>query len=429
MTTKKKISTRIFATFMAFVVMFLCVENLVAYGAQTTLQCYDRIGEVKDSPLGTHSILKMQLDSTTRDENGNLIYGMCIQPNTTAESTNIYTDSYLNVYYTKVLSDSQREGIGYIMHYGYPEVSVNNAYFCATQLLVWELVSGYRSFNKNNTSIFATTSCSLLDYFVPKNHAEAPTKSAVTSAYNTIVSKVSKHVTVPNNTYTERDDAISNPIALTYNATTKRYEATITVNNTSLWADCQLTNSISALGSQGIRCGSVVNGKLTVWSNNYFKGTKVTVGSEKLSTKNGYFENVAVWSNLSVKPDNEGQAIARGAYSDPVYAYMAFEIAEGDYTFAKLYQTKTGSNIIASSAKNPELNENARFKLFKLKDGTSDYRLKENWLKVDVTGTNGTYTFSSMVASNAGSPMKLSANGKINNFPFMKQNKRYAEEI
>ncbi len=422
MTIRKKISTRIIATITAFVVMFLCMENLVAYGAQSTLQCYDTIGEIKNSPLGTHSILKMKLDSSP-------IYGMCIQPNTTAMSGNIYDDTYANDYYRLTLSPEQRDGIGYIMHYGYP-VNTSDAYFCATQLLAWELVSGYRTFNLNNTSTFATTGCNLTDYYVPKSGG--PSKASVVSAYNTIVKKLANHQTVPTGAYIRSIDAQDNPIQLTWNNAKKRYEKTLSVDM-SLWNDCGLTGKVTSVfisQKEGtLKVDTSVSGKVTVYCNSYFSGVKATTAGMKASTNETVFEGVSVWSNLSVKPENKGQAIARGAYSDPVYAYMAFEIAEGNYTFSKLYQTQTGRNVIASSANNPELNENARFKLFKLKDGTSDYRLKENWLKVNFTGTNGTYTFSSMVASNAGSPMKLDANGKINNFLFMKQNKRYAEEI
>lgn len=136
-----------------------------------------------------------------------------------------YVQSDADNYRNNTLTQKQRDEIGLILYYGYYNKATTNncyAYLAATQPLCWELVSGYRSFAKDNTAVFAKTTCNVTSYYVA--NSGGPSKASVASAYNTIVKKFSRHKKVPASVYTTSTYSKNNPVKLIWNNGTKRYE-------------------------------------------------------------------------------------------------------------------------------------------------------------------------------------------------------------
>ncbi|MBO5576775.1 MAG: Cys-Gln thioester bond-forming surface protein [Ruminococcus sp.] len=309
---------------------------------------------------------------------------LCINPNTTV---NAGTQPYYayqvtsgsmeaNSSYWGSLAPNVKKTIGLIMHYGYPngnkggfamgggQDSHGAACFEATQMLVWEAVSGMRVLpsdydDRDRASGFYHSYASTQWHYTngKADYKYSPlidffTKSDATMVQNTInyykwlVDKIAHHIDIPENTYEDDTIAKANPITLKYNSTTKRYEASFTTNE-ALFEDIGARTAIGNVGLNVTKQGATAaNGNATyvVHTAKYFSGTKVTAKMEKSSTKQHANETgrdgLQIWAGkytATETGDLNIQQNVTGSFSDPARAFMAFAAQEvrGDFTVVK----------------------------------------------------------------------------------------------
>ena len=336
MTTKKKSLFRRIASAivaMAITVTTLCtniVAEALSYEAETILAVNYTGGKLNSSsPWGEQQFMKLWV-------NGRDYAGVCIEPNTRALRNDKYVLDSKNDYYNG-LSVNQRWALGYVFYYGYPNASTSDTYFDASQLLAWEIVSGYRDFDTEDFTAIKDCSKSLLNYY------ESSYSEDTKKAYNNIINKISKHKVKTNGSFDTKVLAEKNVYTLKYNKSRQRYEVIIRANIAD-WNDFGWTNVLRdmGLGVASTPVSSTVK-DYCIYSETPFT-TKKVASATKASTNKGSFEKVVIYANSTVK---KGQAIAWGANFDPVSAYMAFEAprAVGDFTLTKLLNN--GKSITA----------------------------------------------------------------------------------
>ena len=389
---------------------------------------------------------------------------LCINPNTTVNAgTQPYyayqvTSSSMeaNSSYWENLDDNVKYTIGLIMHYGYPngnkggfamgggQDSHGSACFEATQMLIWEAVSGMRVLpsdylDRNKESGFYHSYASTQWHYTngKADYKYSPlidffTKSDATMVQNTInyykwlVDKIANHIDIPENTYKDDVTAKANPITLKYNSTTKRYEASFTTNE-ALFEDIGARTAIGNVGLNVTKQGATAaNGNATyvVHTAKYFSGTKVTAKMEKSSTKQHANETgrdgLQIWAGkytATATGDLNIQQNVTGSFSDPARAFMAFNAQElrGDFTVVKKSLKSNGDEdaVLVESVR-----KDARFMVYDVQ--------AQRYIKTSIDA-NGNYQYVSSdgysnTSTNAGTIFKLNDAGKftVTNLPLGK---------
>ena len=218
------------------------------------------------------------------------------------------------------LGDWRRRDIGLIMHYGYwapGGVHKNDAYWDATQLLVWE-VSGYhwdnphyrqlRSFNYDSPSSACDTP--LINYYSSTRGDVA----AVRNAYYEIINKVCWHYQT--GFHSSEADARNSAIELVYNPDTSHYEVTLD-SDTGLWNDFDWSSALEANGIHVVMQGT---NRYLLWSDHSFD--TIAISRLKQSTVNNDEHGVLVYYNTT-RNVNDGQSIAQSCNPDTVTGWMA----------------------------------------------------------------------------------------------------------
>ncbi len=351
-------------------------------------------------------------------------YGMCIEPRTAVGNGDEYSESdaikdmeTADEYFNS-LSDTQKQALGLVLHYGYysGESKTNNlAYFDATQLLAWEILGSpshsvkpllvlkevgdtydYASFGKNHSS-----EANLIDNYAVKSNSGRNRQSTV-DAYYDILSRIQNHDKLLTNSYDNKTEAKSSPIVLTWK--NNRYEAKVT-ENTALWNDFNLSAQLKSAGFS-VAESNASNGKTTytIYTTKAFKGQKVIGtgnGILKQSTQSSSFDSLFIYENLSV-PEEKGQHLAYGGRSDPVFAFIALEVETGDLTITKnIHQAQLDTTKSITTLK--DFSTNRRDIRFYLKRGNEYIALE---------GGNGEYTYNGTRSSQQG--IVLNTSGKIN---------------
>ena len=111
--------------------------------------------------------------------------------------------------------------MGLVQYYGYASHRTGD-YYAATQILIWEMILGYRGHTKDT---FSKCSDVLWNDFVYPSGGYC-TKAGVEKAYNDIVANVSKHYDLPASIKTMQSDAVNHPtLVLKYDSSKMRYQA------------------------------------------------------------------------------------------------------------------------------------------------------------------------------------------------------------
>ena len=170
--------------------------------------------------------------------------------------------------------------MGLVQYYGYSSHKTGD-YYAATQLLIWELVLGYRG---HTATTFGTCSDILWNDFTYPAGGWC-TKAGVEKAYNEIVANVKSHYNLPLSMKTTKAMAQSEPaLIMKYNTNKMRYQASFSITSSFLRSDT-LVHNFSSLES-----------KLTSLVKSKFSGTYGTdYGIEK--TTSGDYTTFTVWSN------------------------------------------------------------------------------------------------------------------------------------
>lgn len=117
--------------------------------------------------------------------------------------------------------------MGLAQYYGVAAHPTSDAYYAATQLLIWELILGYRGHN----SIEDFENCTdwlYNDFTYPKNGYA--TEKEVSDAYFDIVNKISNHYNVPSGLYSTESAAKSHPYLMKYDPSASEYRTYITID-------------------------------------------------------------------------------------------------------------------------------------------------------------------------------------------------------
>ena len=311
------------------------------------------------------------------------------------------SDNYWNTNFGGFSNLDWRKYFGLVQYYGYAShknlstPQAIGAYYVATQLLIWEMVLGYRGHTKAD---FATCTDSLLDDVTYPTYGIA-TKATATAAYNEIVNAVKVHYTYPStNMYETEALAKASPTRFKYNNTAKRYEAkfsipTNVVQSTSLrnWSGYKtaIENAIKGKlnGTYGTDYG-VTNGYTsgsntiyTVWSNKnpMLNSSTVITGSVAMTTSS----DVNVDNSLYVKSGK--QTVIYSPSIDPATAYFALGTTnEPNIVVDKTYKDASGVTVTGTDLTG--LLADTEYIVYTVEDGTTKYIIAND---------NGTsYTFS-----------------------------------
>lgn len=264
---------------------------------------------------------------------GNIAY--CIEPGTGQYTGDTLTEKDEN-YFNNISSDFNhtlsgdeiRLFIGRILQYGYRggistswksqnESDANClAHALATQYLIWETVVGERdsAFNHTDTGGYNA----ILDCLNP-NH---PLRSRIMGYYNSMVSSVQNHTTVPS--FCARSTGGAKTVELEWDGS--KYTTT-------------LTDSNGVLGNYNFRANasgvnfSVSGNKLTV-SMNTAPSDTLTITAEK---KNAVRRGVITWTDGRYEPGSGIQDVVTYAQevSDPVSGFVKVKVSYGSCQIVK----------------------------------------------------------------------------------------------
>ncbi|MFT3950650.1 MAG: SpaA isopeptide-forming pilin-related protein [Oscillospiraceae bacterium] len=330
--------------------------------------------------------------------------GLCVQPGKEVRTYDQYVEdgekwdgsdyAGASTYWAKINSiKGAPYTLALISYYGYPNASENNAYFYASQLLMWEVVMGFRSpvtmqaNNGKDTTTFANYTTRLRNYYVAPSDTSSDyyaSKTAVQAAYDRIVSKVTSH-SLFTSTLGEKPSE-PKEYTLKYNSEKKRWENTITVG-TKWVSDSNFVNQLKAAGYSVSTAVSGSNTVLTVYSA-IKSGSANTIKVTKTSTAtcaDGTIGQMVLNTGTS-------QTLVKNAQADPVSGYLKLNYANTyDYTVNKTYYNSTTGTAITATAL---LRSGTAFKIYYTATNGSKYY-------VTATGSSGTYSFTG-IATTAG---------------------------
>ena len=247
--------------------------------------------------------------------------------------------------------------MGLVQYYGYASHK-NGNYYAATQLLIWELILGYRG---HTASTFGTCSDILWNDFTYPSGGWC-SKSGVKKAYNAIVSKVKSHYSMPG--VMENTAALSkeNPRIMKFKTDKMRYEATFKIKSDFLKADTlehnfstfksKLESMVKAKfsGKYGTDFGidTETDGDYTafiVWSKErQFTASVYTTDSIDMQIKSGLKRSESLFASSSY------QTCLLSTKIDPVKGYTSLAAYnEPNLTVEKTY-TDSGNNAITATA-------------------------------------------------------------------------------
>ena len=233
--------------------------------------------------------------------------------------------------------------MGLVEYYGYGSHKTGD-YYAATQILIWEMILGYRG---HTPSTFSKCSDVLWNDFTYPANCYC-TKAGVEKAYNEIVANVNGHYNLPSGTIKQyQADAVNHPaILLKYDTNKMRYQGSCTVPNVYLNAN-SLTHNFSTTeaklvemakarftGTYGKDYGveKTTNGTNTVftlWSTNRpftssSASTIYTTAPIQMQIKSGISQFETLFANsyyqtclLSTKLDPVSGYIGMASYNEP----------------------------------------------------------------------------------------------------------------
>lgn len=309
-------------------------------------------------------------------------WAFCIEPAKSMQGTNYnnwYTQYGFTEYDTFDLSDKIKADtyaywkqlggtdgdiskyMGLVQYYGYSSHK-NGNYYAATQLLIWELILGYRG---HTPETFGTCSDILWNDFTYPSGGWC-SKSGVETAYNAIVADVKSHYSLPGvmekTAVLAKDDAR----VLKFKTDKMRYEATFKIKSDFIKKDA-LEHNYSTFkskleemvkqrfkGTYGKDYGidTSTDGEytvFTVWSNDRpFTSTEnggvYSTSAIEMQIKSGLTKSESLFANsyyqtclLSTKIDPVKGYTAIGSYNEP------------NLTVEKTY-TDSGNNAITATA-------------------------------------------------------------------------------
>ena len=264
---------------------------------------------------------------------GNIAY--CIEPGTAqdigdtlTEKNENYFDNYASKFNKTISGDDVKIFIGRILQYGYQggissewysqnkEDANCMAHAMATQFLIWETVVGERD------EYFNHVSTGKYDAILDSMSSSHPLRSKVMSYYNSMVSSVQKHTTVPS--FCTRSTGSAKTVELEWDGS--KYVTTLTDTNKVL------SNYSFKADVSDVRIEKDGN-KLNI-SMNKAPDKAVTITASK---NNAVRKGVVVWTDGKLEVGNGIQDVVSYAQevSDPVKGFLKLTVSYGSCEIVK----------------------------------------------------------------------------------------------
>ena len=271
--------------------------------------------------------------------NGKMAY--CLEPQAGSTAGAIYSQiaagADLNVW-DQYLNAAQRNAIALALAYGAPNrLNSSNSltkhgYEAATQVIIWELIIGYRSSTKPFTRSDAGLYNFVLNLCNP-NDSTGTLRAAYVSAYSTIVSAMQNHGDIPS--FGSRWQNSAPTYEMAYDTATGAYKVVLTDTNNVINNDFPYTNGNGLTFSKS-------GNKLTVIATSAaLQNAPVTVMS---TGSNPDVENASpvIWGT-SASNHTQGQILCQMAEPDPVPCY--FKLTASTNTTLTIQKVCADGNI------------------------------------------------------------------------------------
>lgn len=293
--------------------------------------------------------------------------------------------------------------LGLVQYYGYSSHK-NGDYYAATQLIIWEMILGYRG---HTQTTFGKCSDVLWNDFTYPSGGWC-TKSGVEKAYNDIVSNVKNHYKLPSALKSTKTQAKDEPNILKYNVVNLRYETKVTVPTSYVKAS-SLAHNFSGLKS---KLESLIKSKFSgtfgkdygIETSTSGTNTVYTIWSkERQFTSSGdssiyVTESIPMQMKDSLKKqetlfaNSYYQTCLLSTRLDPIAGYVGLaSYNEPNLTVEKTY-TDSSNNQITATELNTLLGKTT-FAVSCLYDG------KKYYVQADKNSTGTAYVFSKYVTS------------------------------
>lgn len=318
-----------------------------------------------------------------RINNRDLAY--CIEPQSASKPGASYTKDDQTYAWEKKLTRDQRTAILLAMAYGYPNNTfeqfgsgdANHMKEAATQLIIWEFVSGMRDPNT-----YKIKDSSMANAFGFSGDHEIAGK-----VYEFISRALENHFTVPS--FASRDASKVQPIVLTRDPATRKFTATVTDTNGVLSTFLTSENGWKMDGVEFSYSGNTMtvtansdkisNAPLSCYGNKLQPGTASIIplapkksGEQALAIP-GEFDPVPVY--ISLEMANLGSAqITKRVDDDSSPAGFKFKLYNRDLDMSFYGKTDENGRLFATNAKfeTPAVKV---YEIANLSDG--EYRLRE----------------------------------------------------
>ena len=406
---KQKISKILKRTISAVSAAVLMATNIISASAVQVTYDWDN----SDNPIFTKSIAAVNdgVGSITANKSkivpfkvkGEKYYAMCVLPGTgfAADYRDIdgvvvipnmdeYGNYWENWYrdstgeWKKDISTDQKSYIALCSYYGYPHAKENISYFYATQLLSWEIIMGYRTCNRDDSSSFSKSYNNVkLKNCISCSSAQL---NSIKKAYDDLEEKVTLHYTRPSALSAKRNEAESNAISMTYDWNTKKYSATFNVENEYMDSSSpsNYRNIIKGLKNEGFTVSyseGAKNTKITVSSSKAFKSKKTVYVERRI-------EDVADKYKAKIYKKYGDQTLALGTVKpDPYWGFIAFKLQDQpNIKVEKQYKTADGE--LLTGVELDSALADTQFRIRKTIGGV------KNYVAADYDSANERYVFS-----------------------------------
>lgn len=309
---------------------------VILYGTSTFSVSFQYPGDPKQTTYTTHL-------SGFRFHylNGKMAY--CLEPQAGSTAGAVYSQiaggAELNVW-DRFLSDSQRSAISLALAYGAPNTLTSSTkltlhgYEAATQVIIWEIIVGYRSpvrpYTQSNSGFYDFV-LSLCD----PNDSTGTLRSAYISGYNAILASMASHENIPSFTSKKLSKAETFEMAL--DTATRLYQVVLTDTNNVL-------SEFSFQNGDGLtfsKSGNELTVTATAAALQNGPVTASTIG-KILDTENA---SPVIWGT-SNSNHNVGQILSQMAKPDPVPCYFKLKgPSKTDLTIQKVCEDGNVSGI------------------------------------------------------------------------------------
>ena len=361
--------------------------------------------------------------------NGKMAY--CLEPQAGSAASAVYSQiasgDDLNVW-DQFLSDSQRRAISLVLAYGAPNTLTSSTkltlygYEAATQVIIWEIIIGYRSSIKP----YARTNSGLYDFVLSlcnPNDNTGTLQSAYLSGYDAILVSMASHEIIPS--FTSKKLLQAPMHEMSFDIATGLYQAVLTDSNDVL-REFAFSNGNGLTFSKS---GNKLTVTATAAALQNGPVTASTIGNI-LDTENA---SPVIWGT-SNSNHNVGQILAQMAKPDPVPCYFKLKgPSKTDLTIQKVCEdgniggitftvTDSGGSVLFSG----KTDQNGRLNVPDLEVGKTvtvtetvpkNYVAENRVQTITLAASGNTISFRNFPLGTA-TMMKVSDNGDVAGYCF-----------